>query len=178
MTSVVTRSPEAELAFSTEARIKRTITQLREQWARLAEDLLRFSEEKMWRRLGYDSFEAWLADPEVEVDRRWAYTLIGVWRQFVVVHGADPQQIARLTPTKLDIVLPAVRQNYVPVNEALEDVEILSRGDLKEKYRPRAEAGAAEPGRPDTTTHLDAESEPSWVRCPTCGNRCREDDLR
>lgn len=175
MTDVATtQQVQAQLAFNTEAEIKRLTNYLKTAWAKLAEDLYRFHDLEMWRDLGHESFESWLADPDIGLERRWVYYLIEFWRELVVHRGVDPKRLEWLQPSKIQAVLPAIRRNFVSADDALEDVAQLSRSDLKERYGTRGADG----GRPDTSTRYDAGSEPSYVICPTCGQRAREEDLR
>lgn len=170
---------EAQLAFQTEREIKQIAGLLREGWTELAERLYRFHEMRMWIRLGHDSFDAWIADPEVDIDRSWAYQLIRNWRELVVHREATPKQLKTCEPSKITVVLPAVRRGYVALEEALEDVRTLSRSDLRERYG--AEGGGTEPSpngaRPDTGTSYNATREPAYARCPTCGSRVREEEI-
>jgi hypothetical protein len=171
---------EALVAHEAQARIKKTMHLVRIAWARLAEELFKFSEQEMWRSLGYDSYEAWLADPEIDIERRWAFQLTAIWRELVIHRGADPRRLERAAPSKLQEILPAVRRNHVSLEEGLADAEQLSRSDLRERYGPRGGGSKAstEGARPDTSTRYDAESEPSMAICPTCGSRVREEKLR
>jgi hypothetical protein len=171
---------EGQAAYAVQTRIQQTMRVIRVGWARLAEDLFRFSELEMWRHLGYDSYESWLADPSIDIERRWAFQLTALWRELVIHRGADPKRLEKAAPSKLQEVLPAVRRNHVALEEALADAETLSRSDLRERYGPRGAGttSAANGSRPDTSTHYEATGEPAYVICPTCSSRVLEEQLR
>lgn len=174
-----TQEVQSSIAFSTERRIKQTVQLMRRAWVKIAADLYQFNEQQMWRDLGYDNFDAWIADPDVDMERRWAYQLIQNWREVVINGGAEPKALDGCEPSKIPEVLPAVRRGYVSLDEALEDVRTLSRTDLRERYRPQGQTHQSPNGaKPDTTTHYDAEQEPAWARCPTCGSRVKEEEIR
>lgn len=158
---------QAAAAWEVEQRIKGFVRAIRTTWIRLAEDLYRFHELDMWRDLGYSSFDAWTAGPEIDLSRRQVYNLIMAWREFVVVRGVLPGQLEDVAISKVPEVMPALRRGQVDVAGALADCRTLAREDLRQRY-----AGVGtKPGRPDTSSSLDAEAEPAYAICPSCGSR-------
>jgi hypothetical protein len=145
-------------------RIKRDITGL---WVQLAEALYHFRAGQMWKDLDYSSFEAWLADPEVELERRWVYKLTDAYRFLVVEQGVERSRVERLQVSKVNEVVPAIRRGQVDLETALSDAETLGRSDLEIKYRG---VHSATPGRPDVGTAVQTEHEPELAVCPTCGS--------
>lgn len=170
----------ARQAYQVQERIRNTIAEVRTAWVRLAEDLFQFNQQRMWADLGFESFDEWVASPDIDYERRWVYELIRMWRELVVKAGADPEQLKHLEPSKLQDVLPAVRRQQVTLGQALSDAGELSRTDLRERYGTGGSGSTQTPtgSAPDVGTALNAEDEPEWMRCPTCGQRCRETDLR
>jgi hypothetical protein len=148
-------------------RIKRDITGL---WVQLAEALYHFRAGQMWKDLDYSSFEAWLADPEVELERRWVYKLTDAYRFLVVEQGVERSRVERLQVSKVNEVVPAIRRGQVDLETALSDAETLGRSDLEIKYRG---VHSATPGRPDVGTAVQTEHEPELAVCPTCGSTYR-----
>jgi hypothetical protein len=136
--------------------------------------------EQLWKTLGHDSFEAWLADPVIDLSRSWVFTLVSVYRELVVLQNVPEESLRGLNPSKLQDVLPVVRKRALPVGNVLADVESLSRGDLRERYRSggTGTTQSANGSVPDDSTHYDAEREPQFVRCPVCQSRVREDQIR
>lgn len=155
-------------AATVDLRVRRTVRDLRHAWVRLAEDL-HAMQSGLFRALGYDTFEEWLADPEVDIERRWAYQLSATWRELVVNLQTPPERIKQLEPAKIQEVLPAVRRGKVALDVALSDVEVLSRSDLREKYAGQLSGGSAHSTGPDSD--LDAEKSPHFAVCPACGSR-------
>ena len=166
MTEILPTEREAEVAYEVEANIRAVVTEMRKGWLILARELHRFHDLKMWRALGYRSFEEWCASPDIDIKRRTVYGLIEVWQQLVVDRGVDPAQLEGCNVSTVREVLPAVRRGQVPVEEALADVRSLSRNDIRERY-DRAPATSG----PDTSTRYDAEAEREFAICPTCGSR-------
>lgn len=156
----------AQAAFEVEERIRTTIRNIRTAWIRLAEDLHRFNDLELWRDLGHPSFEAWLAGPDIELERRWVYELIAMWRELVVKRGVTPAQLEPVAVSKVREVLPAIRRGQVSIEDALADCEVLGRRDLEAKYRGVATSSVA-PGH----APLDADTEPEYAICHACGSR-------
>jgi hypothetical protein len=173
MTDLVPTTTElqAKHAWEVEQRVHLLVRAMRQAWVDLAADLYEIFTENLWQHLGHDSFEAWLAAPEVELSRRWVYELINIYRQLVVLREVPVQDLYPLEPSKLQQILPAVRRNQVPVKQALADVESLSRSDLRDRYVGQAAIPSGVGKAPDITSHLEATHEPDHVRCPTCGQR-------
>lgn len=93
----------------------------------------RFDEEAGWSALGYDTATEWLAQPELGISRTHFYRLVRVFRE-LRLYEIGRSDLLLLEPTKVDIVLPAVRRDEVPLDHALDDVRTLSKHDLQMKY--------------------------------------------
>lgn len=169
-----------KLAFDVETRIKDSIHAMRVGWVTLARDLYEFYIGQMWTALGHDTMEEWMASPDIDLSRRWVYDLIAMYREYVINRQVDAAQLGEIEPTKLQMLLPAVRRQQIPLKAALADAKVLSRNDLRERYTPNG-AGttrtSAGPAAPDNTTSYDAEAEPTYVRCPTCNSRVRQEEI-
>lgn len=178
--------PQAKAAFDVETRIKGRILQIRGGWIELAADLHAFAQSEMWRDLGWRSFEAWLASPEIELERRQVYYLLEMWRELVVKREVKPEQLVGLGVSKIQEVLPAVRRGFVDIDQALSDVATLARDDLRKQYstspngskpssRSRIDDGSGVGGSlaPPAAAQggFDAEAEPEWAVCQACGSR-------
>lgn len=170
---------KATLAYNVEADIRQLVGTLRASWVALAERLYTFATQEMWRDLGHDTLESWLADPELDIGRRNFFYLKGMWHDLVIRAGAKPELLARTESGRWQEVLPAIRRGQVSVESALADCESLSRSDLRERYsaggsdsRPTANGRV-----PDLTTHYEAGDE-RFVICPVCSSRVPEDRLR
>lgn len=136
-------------AFDLEVDIVRHTAGQRRSWVLLAGRLHQFHTEKAWTLRACETFNTWLAQPEVSITRADAYAMIGAWRDLVLDRHVPVEDLEDLDLSKLAVVLPAIRAGK-PVAEALADCRTLSRSDLRAEYQPVS-------GQQDTE------------RCPTCG---------
>lgn len=168
MTDLIHTEPtEAEAldAHQVQERIRTNVNTMRALWINVAGDLYHFHTGEMWRKLGYGSFESWLATPEIELERRWVFELIAVYRELVVDRQVEASQLGALNVGKVREILPAVRRGHVTVEEALADCEAMPRRDLEERYRGIT---SRQPSEPEPS--LDAGTEPTRVQCQACGS--------
>lgn len=170
----------ARAAYELEQRIRQTIGTQKMIWVDLAGDLYTFQTTRAHAQLGYETFEEWLASPDIDIKRRWVYELLSIWKHLVIDAGVAPERLKALEPSKVQDVMVAVRRQQVAVDRALADAEALSRNDLRQLYGPQGDSTTPTPAgaAPDDSTHYDAEAEPQWLRCPTCGSRVREEQLQ
>lgn len=163
MTVIVNRQPvsaDIERAYQLDREVAAGCRAIRQAWIMLASYLHEIQSDRLYRLLDCDTFERWLAGPEISLSRSHAYALIGAYQEFVVERGMDVEVVGAIEVSKLAETLPALRAGGVTVEDALADAEALSRSDLREKYR-------------HDTGKLDAEIEPTV--CPACGQRVRGD---
>jgi hypothetical protein len=139
-------------AFELEAEIVAKRAGQLSTWVPLAGALYRFHSGEGWRQRACESFNEWLAQPEVNLGRAEAYALIAAWRELVVEREVAVGDIAELDPSKVQVVLPAIRGG-VEVQDALSDCASLSRSDLREKYQQ--------------------DGQVEYATCPQCGGRYR-----
>lgn len=153
----------AEQAYAVESKVKEGLAAARTVWVALAAYLAEFHEGKMWEALGHENFVAWCASPDIDLGQSQAYALIDAYRYFVAdkhlgSRGANEvkrqELLARYEPSKLAQVLPALKRGEVDQDDALSDVESLSRSDLRTKYAKSREKAGAPRG---------------LVRCDQCG---------
>jgi hypothetical protein len=84
-----------------------------------------------FRDLNYESLNEYLGDPEIGISRSHFMRMVRIVR-----FASDRQIVERiqnLELTKIDVVIPAIRDGY-DREEALHDVETLSKRDLIDKY--------------------------------------------
>lgn len=161
----------AAYAFAVEQGLKANVRKLRGMWVDICRDLYRFHQAQLWRDLGHQSFEHWLADPDLELERRWVYDQMAIYEQLVVQRGVDPERLKQLQVSKVREVLPAIRRGLVTLDEGLTDAGELRRSDLELRYRGKASDGVT--AGPDTSTIVRTEDEPEWQRCKCCGSLVR-----
>lgn len=104
-------------------------------WVPLARVLYDFHTSKAWEALGCESFNEWLGQPEVSLGRSDAYAMIAAWRELVERRGIPQNRLETLDVSKVAVVLPAVKAGRVDVEQALADVAVLSRSDLRCEYQ-------------------------------------------
>lgn len=146
----------AKKAFTVEEKIKKGVGAIRHVWIALAGHFHEFYTEQMWVPLGHDKFEEWLGDPDVGLGRSQTYALIEVYEELVVKREVDPDELGNFDASKLAVILPALKRGEVGVDDALADVESLSRSALKEKY-----------GKATPTERVPL------TECEDCGKMCR-----
>lgn len=157
-----------EEAFRIDQRIRQTVRQMRQGWVSLARDLCDVQDRRLYELLGHPTFESYLADPGLELGRRWVFELTAIYRQLVIVRGVEPARLEQLEVGKVREVAPAIRRGQVTVDTALADAGALGRRDLETRYRGLA---SATPGAPDVDSRVRTEAEPEVRLCPTCGRR-------
>jgi hypothetical protein len=166
------QSAAATAAHEMHEHVKSIKRQMEGLWVELAESLHHFRAGQMWKDLGIPTFEAWLSDPEVDLERRWVYKLTDAYRVLVLEQGVPLDHVRQLKISKVNEVLPALRRGQVELETALSDIETLSRDDLEIQYRG---THSSTPGSATaaTSTVVETDSEPEWATCPTCGSTYR-----
>lgn len=114
--------------------------------SRIGEDLLRLAlllknshDNKYYKTLGYDTWEAYLGTPEISMSRFWAFKLVKVYEIWVDKFGVNPAKLD-IDMEKLFLTSTmATQENY---EEVLEQARILSRSDVQQlksgkEYEPR-----------------------------------------
>lgn len=97
----------------------------------LGEELYHFEDKKQYKDLGHDTFESYLADPDVDIARRTAYMLIGVYDTYVNKYASASDALLKAGYTKLDVIRPHVDESNV--DEWVHKAATLSRSDLKKE---------------------------------------------
>lgn len=161
---VTTQSGEVDRAHEVEKNIKKGCHAIRGLWVVLAGYLYEFFEGKMWKSLGHETFNEWLATPEIDLARSQVYALVEAYRELVVERGVVPEELSGLDVTKIAVVLPALRAGAVSLEEALSDCETLSRSDLREKYGQQLPEKTGGEGGSKTPP-----AGPPLEECETCG---------
>jgi hypothetical protein len=164
---VAVREPteaEAKQAFDHQELIKQIGRKVKRDMLEYIAAIYHFKDQHRFRKLGYGSFDEWLADPKNEIDlsRRQVYYYLGIWRTFVVERGWTPDEMRQTYLTRLATVEPAVRRGKVSKDKAIADTQELSVSALEREY---------EGFGPDPGSKIEPEKEPDLVRCPKCRGR-------
>ncbi|NUQ11632.1 MAG: hypothetical protein HUU26_04775 [Gemmatimonadaceae bacterium] len=131
----------ADQAFDVQVEVTEHVRGRRSTWVALAASLARFHAGRGWEALGIESFNEWIAQPEISLGRAEVYAMISAWRELVVERGVEPERLGELEITKVAVVLKSIKSRTVSIDDALSDCEVLSRSDLRAKYQ---DAEAAE----------------------------------
>ena len=113
----------------------RRIVELRDTLERnaleLGEALYWFEREKQYRQLGYDSFNAYLADPDVNIGRSTAFKFKRVYALFVLRLECPAAGLLEAGADKLEVIAPHVDSENV--DEWVATAAALSRSDLRQE---------------------------------------------
>jgi hypothetical protein len=120
----------------------------------LAKELYFFEKEKQYIEIGHPTFESYLADPDVDITRRLAFMLKGIYQTFVIEQKVQPVALLEAGTSKLEIIRPHVTEENI--DDLLSQAKTLSRSDLR----------IAVGNMPEV------EYEPPET-CPTCGQAIR-----
>jgi hypothetical protein len=131
----VSRPLTSDEAFALQSQVVEQVAGQRSSWVALAGRLADFHAGKGWSALAMDSFNEWLGQPEISLARAEAYAMISAWRELVVEREVDVEHLARLDVSKIAVVLPAIKDGRVDLDQALSDCEVLSRSDLRAQYQ-------------------------------------------
>ena len=99
----------------------------------LGEELYWFEEKKQYKEIGHETFNAYLADPDVDISRIAAFKLKGIFQTYISELKVYPDILLQAGWTKLDVIRPFVNKDNV--NEWISNAVTLSRGDLKIKIK-------------------------------------------
>ena len=139
------------------------------RYLRIGRNLFTVSKNTLFKPLGYETFDEWRAQPEMNLSRSTSYALMKVFEVFVDNLKVEHSKLAGIDWTKLYNVSPFVTQENV--EEFLDKVRVLSRTDLQREValmRARSK-GKTEAEAEATLNVLDIVRE----ACPiNCGGKC------
>lgn len=101
----------------------------------LAKNLKSVRDDELHKQLDYDTFESYIASPELSFERTKVYKLIAIYETFILEHKYKPKDIADIGWGKLERILPNVRSTAHKTDEFLGMARGLSLSDLKEELR-------------------------------------------
>lgn len=146
----------ATRAHETEAKIVKACQGIRTMGISLAKNLFEFNEEQMWRVLGYDSLNQFLAGPDIGLSKGHVMKLTRVYRELVVDRGVEMKELVGVDLEKVQFALPALKAGEVAPLDVISDARALNREDMQVHYQRGRDAPLA------------AEEEPERATCPTC----------
>lgn len=116
-------------AFGRHKRIVDLVCATKENFLELGMRLCQFEENRDYEKLGHASFNAYLADPDVDMSRSQAYELIGLYRDYELRLEIPREKLLLAGPTKLGVIRRVVDEENV--YEWISKAETLSRSDLR-----------------------------------------------
>lgn len=97
----------------------------------LGAELYEFNRKHDYISLGHPSMNSYLADPDVDINRRAAYRLTRIHRIYVEELGCDTVALLAAGISKLDLM--SVHVDAENVDEWLANAAALSRSDLRQE---------------------------------------------
>ena len=116
-------------AWQRYVRIKSLLHQSKVSIFLAAAELYEFQRLKQYVPLGYQTFEAFLADPDIDLSRRNTYRLIRLYKKYVLELGCATEALVDVGTHKLDLLVPYIEPNNM--SYMLNMGATLSRSDLK-----------------------------------------------
>lgn len=120
-------------AWARHQRIIALYDQVKRTFIELGRELYWFQKEKQFLALDYPTFESYLADPDVDIDRTTAFKLKRVYQRFELELECTAAVLLPVGPDKLDVIRPHVDEGNV--GEWLASAATLSRSDLRHEVR-------------------------------------------
>ncbi|MHA1329798.1 MAG: hypothetical protein ACTSR2_01855 [Candidatus Hodarchaeales archaeon] len=135
--------------------------------------LKRFKDEELYKYLGegseeFESFEAFLKIPEINMELRKAYYLIQIWTTFVEKYGFKEEELADIPWTSLRVLLPVVRKENV--RDLVEKARNLNRTHLEMEIKA-LKSGLVT--LDDLSNCKHEWEEITFWRCRKCGERSK-----
>jgi len=119
---------ESKLAFENSQKIIALKNNIEKDFMILASLLITNHDEKYYKVLGYETWEEFLAIPEVSISRSFAYKIMQVYRVWVIKYGVSQENLD-IDNEKLFLAsIQATEENY---EEWLERARTLSRSDIR-----------------------------------------------
>lgn len=95
-----------DLACQVDLQIRQCNYNVRANFLKMAELLVKMRDEKLYHALDYHTFESYLGSISAEGTRGWLYKLIRAWEVFSKKMEIPDQTLIAIGPSKLDIIAP------------------------------------------------------------------------
>ena len=120
-------------AWARHQRIVALYDQVKRTFIELGRELYWFQREKQFLALDYPTFESYLADPDIDIDRNTAFKLKRVYQKFQLELECTAAVLLPVGADKLDVIRPHVDEDNV--DEWLDTAATLSRSDLRHEVK-------------------------------------------
>ena len=174
MNKNIVKSKEKEMFVNTACSIHQKILRLkkgiRKKFIELGAYLKQVHDSELYKEMGLscETFDEYIAQPELTFKRSTAYSLIGVYEDFFEKESnhLDVDNIEEIDYTKLDKIRRFKNSPKEEFEEWIEKARTLSLSDLNEEIRIAGGGLVVDDGKrfelPETTNYKD-------VTCPACG---------
>ena len=142
----------ATIAFNLHTRILRIKTQINQEFWVLGKYLKEMRDRKLYKALGYDTFEAYIASPELSIRRSGAYELINIY-ETLSAHAELADEMKQIDKRKLSRITQFRDREDFP--EWVSKAKVLTYEDLSKEILIAKGKEEVRHGR--------------LVRCPKCG---------
>lgn len=123
----------SEQAFNLDTEIKQLKNNLNGGFLLLAEKLKTVRDMQLYKTLNYDTFEEYIAQPELSFNRSSVFEFISIYEKFVLELKVQPAGLILTDWSKLQVIKPFVNEENV--NELLTKAKELSRSDLRKEIQ-------------------------------------------
>jgi N6-adenosine-specific RNA methylase IME4 len=120
-------------AFSVDKEIKILKKGINGGFIELAKRLKQVKDNSLYKELDYDTFESYIAQPELGFQRSSVYLLIQIYEKLVLELNVQPAGLALIEWTKLAEIVPYINEKNK--EELLSKATELSRSDLREEVK-------------------------------------------
>ena len=136
----------ADQVFDLHSKVVKLKDDINSSFLELGRLLWVIKDGRLFELLDYETFESYLAQPELSFDRSSVYRLIRIHEELVLKRGVALCDLKKIAWSKLDRIIPYLKDDNL--EEMLEKAEHLSRSDLQQELKPH---------------------NPKLTTCPKCG---------
>lgn len=129
----IIREENANQAYENDKGIKDLKKSINGGFLELARLLYENKLNQYHSELGYDSFESYLAQPELGFDRTSIFRLIRIYETLILKYKVPPAELLGTDYTKLDQILPILTDSNL--TEWVDKAKELSRSDLQAEIK-------------------------------------------
>ena len=126
--------PVADIAHENFTRTIDAKCEIAKNFLTLGKLLKECLDEGYWKLLGSESFEAYVAQPEIALSRSYAYQVVKLYEVYVQKLGLATETLQAIGPHRLIRLLPAAEDGRFD-EEMLGKAASLSLSDLETEYR-------------------------------------------
>ena len=124
---------QKDYVFQVDVEVKQLKKDINGGFLELAKRLKEIRDNKYYIQLDYDTFEAYIAQPELGFDRTSVYRFISIYEKFVIELKVPHEGLLSLDYNKLDMLIPHITEENK--EELLNKAQTLSRSDLREEMQ-------------------------------------------